>query len=91
MKRIISLTAGAGLLCWANLAGAADVSIGIGIPLFAPPPVVYAAPPVVYAPAPVYEDDDYWKHQREYQKEQRKYWREYSKHYYGWHGDDDDD
>ncbi|HLZ64635.1 MAG TPA: hypothetical protein VKQ29_00325 [Aliidongia sp.] len=29
------------------------VSVGVGLPLFAPPPVVYAPPPVAYAPPPV--------------------------------------
>ncbi|HVJ55822.1 MAG TPA: hypothetical protein VM689_25390 [Aliidongia sp.] len=28
------------------------VSIGIGLPLYAPPPVIYAPPPVVYAAPP---------------------------------------
>ena len=29
------------------------VSVGVGLPLFGPPPVVYAPPPVYYAPPPV--------------------------------------
>jgi hypothetical protein len=29
------------------------VSVGVGLPLFGPPPVYYAPPPVYYAPPPV--------------------------------------
>ena len=35
--------------CWHS-----GVSIGIGIPLYAPPPVYYAPPPAYYGPPPAY-------------------------------------
>ncbi len=52
------LAAGAAAILLSSLAAApaearAFVSVGFGLPLFAPPPVVYAPPPVVYAPPPV--------------------------------------
>jgi hypothetical protein len=52
------LAAGAAAVLFGSLAAVPAeartfVSVGVGLPLFAPPPVVYAPPPVVYAPPPV--------------------------------------
>ncbi len=52
------LAAGAAVILSIGLAAAPAeartfVSVGVGLPFFGPPPVVYAPPPVVYAPPPV--------------------------------------
>lgn len=57
-SRTALLAAGAAAVLFSSLAAtSADartfVSVGVGLPLFGPPPVVYAPPPVYYAPPPV--------------------------------------
>jgi hypothetical protein len=57
-SKAILLAAGAAVVLFGGLATApaearAFVSVGVGLPFFAPPPVVYAPPPVVYAAPPV--------------------------------------
>ncbi|HEY8100885.1 MAG TPA: hypothetical protein VIF82_09020 [Burkholderiaceae bacterium] len=62
MKKVLITTAGliagtALMLCSSSAMahGGVDWSVSIGVPLYAPPPVVYSAPPVVYEePVPVY-------------------------------------
>jgi hypothetical protein len=56
-SRTMLLAAGAAAVLFSSLAAVPAeartfVSVGVGLPLFGPPPVVYAPPPVVYAPAP---------------------------------------
>jgi len=57
-SRTMLLAAGAAAVLFGSLAAAPAeartfVSVGVGLPLFGPPPVVYAPPPVYYAPPPV--------------------------------------
>ena len=57
-SKTVLLAAGAVAILSSSLAAAPAeartfVSFGVGLPFFAPPPVVYAPPPVVYAPPPV--------------------------------------
>ncbi len=58
-SRTVLLAAGAAAVLFGGLAAnpaqaRTFVSVGVGLPLFGPPPVVYAPPPVYYAPPPVY-------------------------------------
>jgi len=57
-SRTMLLAAGAAAVLFSGLAAVPAeartfVSVGVGLPLFGPPPVVYAPPPVYYAPPPV--------------------------------------
>lgn len=57
-SRNVLFAAGAAAVLFGSLAAAPAeartfVSVGVGLPLFGPPPVVYAPPAVVYAPPPV--------------------------------------
>ena len=57
-SRTMLLAAGAAAVLFSSLAAVPAeartfVSVGVGLPLFGPPPVVYAPPPVVYYPAPM--------------------------------------
>ena len=57
-SKAVLLPAGAAAILSIGLAAAPAeartfVSVGVGLPIFGPPPVVYAPPPVVYAPPTV--------------------------------------
>jgi hypothetical protein len=97
MKKILmtaaGLMTGATLMLCSSSAmahGRVDWSVSIGVPAYAPPPVVYAAPPVVYeAPVPVVRyrpqpyyvypaygyRDPYWRHRAWREHE----WREHAR------------
>lgn len=98
MKKLMLATAGvvtgaALMLCSpAAMAHGVDWSVSIGVPLYAPPPVVYASPPVVYErsepvyvePAPVvrYQPQPYFAYRDPYW--QRREWREHEWREHEW-------
>lgn len=98
MKKILvaGLMGAAALVASSAAMAHVDVSLGIGVPVYAaPPPVVYAPAPVAYGygPAPVYGAVDYrggyyrggdgWR-ERQWRERRHEEWRGHDR---GWHGD----
>lgn len=67
MKRIfLAALVGLAAAGASPIAGAqVSINLGIGVPLYNPPPVIYQARPVYRAPPPViYRGNGYWGHDR---------------------------